>query len=170
MRVNKRKLADILGKSERTLTEWQSAGMPMIVNAGRGSSNEYETADVIAWLVERAAAGSSSESAKDRLSRLQGDLAEIQLAEKAGSLIPAAGIERAWTNMVLAAKSILLTMPERLKMEVDATYGIDVDIDLVTTHVHASLSKLAAHQLPDADECDVVCDGSVHAAAEDVDS
>ena len=54
MIVNKRELADIIGKSEEWLTQMQKLpDFPVLVKRlGRGGS-DYETKDVIEWLKKR---------------------------------------------------------------------------------------------------------------------
>lgn len=53
MLVNKAELAEIVGKSERTLTTWQKNGMPIAHDGARGEQNKYETSEVIEWMIER---------------------------------------------------------------------------------------------------------------------
>lgn len=62
-RVTKADLAEIVGRDERTLSRWQREGMPVVsVGLGRGNENEYDTEDVIGWLVQVA----SSTARKNR--------------------------------------------------------------------------------------------------------
>ena len=54
MLVNKRQLSEILGVSERSLTDWQKEGLPVASYAdNRGQANEYESSEVIRWMVQR---------------------------------------------------------------------------------------------------------------------
>jgi len=44
--VNKKELAEIIGISERSLTEWQKEGLPVASYAdNRGQANEYDKDD-----------------------------------------------------------------------------------------------------------------------------
>lgn len=52
--VNQTQLAEILGTSDVTIWQWQKEGLPIKTRNLRGLSNEYDTAEVIAWLVIRA--------------------------------------------------------------------------------------------------------------------
>lgn len=49
--VSKKELSKILGKSERTITEWRKLGMPVESESGRGKANVYDTSQIIEWLI-----------------------------------------------------------------------------------------------------------------------
>lgn len=80
MIVNQRQLSEITGVSTVTLTEWQKAGMPMVEREQNGLANEYETVQVIRWMVQRELSKVQAESQRDRLTRLQADDMELTLA------------------------------------------------------------------------------------------
>jgi len=145
MIANKQQLADIHGVSERTLTEWANGGMPTISvgGIGRGYQNQYDTAATIEWRLQRAVSGYQVESAKERKDRLEGDRIELQLAKEAGLLVAVEEIEPLWASAILAAKSELLEGVYRLKSELDALFGIAVDVALLEDHFHQALAKLS---------------------------
>jgi phage terminase Nu1 subunit (DNA packaging protein) len=58
MIVIKKELADSLGVSQRTITLWQKAGMPILEKAGRGGKNRYCTQAVAEWLAKKKASPS----------------------------------------------------------------------------------------------------------------
>lgn len=149
--VNKRELSDTFDISERTLTEYQKAGMPMVFNAGRGASNEYDTAQVHTWLLDRALSKVMSETPKDRLDRVKADKIELEIARELGQVAPAAEFERAWSDHIQAARIELLTMPDILASEITALYGISIDPDIIRVRVEGALDKLTSF---DADEYD----------------
>ncbi|WP_031296261.1 terminase small subunit [Pseudogulbenkiania ferrooxidans] len=132
--VNKRELAQILGTSERTLTEWQRLGMPMVVDAGRGSANQYDTVEVIRWLVAREAHGAGKESVKDRLDRLRGDQIERQMAIEARQLVPSEEVAPAVGQFITDAVALMMSLPDKyapLLSEVgepEAMHAIMVDM------------------------------------------
>ncbi|MEG6637363.1 terminase small subunit, partial [Pseudomonas aeruginosa] len=66
---------------------WQREGMPVVsVGLGRGNENEYDTEDVIGWLVQVASLNGKKESVRDRLDRLRADREEIALARDVGEV------------------------------------------------------------------------------------
>ena len=72
--VNKKELSEILGFDERSLTEWQHEDPPLPIKQRgerRGQANKYDTADAIAWYVQREMRTSQVEMPRDRLARLQ---------------------------------------------------------------------------------------------------
>lgn len=156
MIVNKRTLADVLGVSERTLTEWQDGGMPIESIGGRGLDNQYDTAKVIEWRIQRALAGQKSETGKERLERLQAEELEMKIDERAGRLVALADIETMWASGIIAARAELMALSERLKDKLDATHRINVDPVVIEAEVLQALSKLSgrAAELADVDDAE----------------
>lgn len=157
MLVNKRELSDILGISERSLTEWQKEGLPVASYAdSRGQANEYDTKNVIAWLIEREVAKLNKEKPRDRLDRLKADAIELDIKERTGELAPAALFERAWGDHILAARTEFLTMPEVLASELSALSGCQIDPDVIQIHINRALEKLSNYG---AENDDAIADG-----------
>lgn len=154
MICNKKQLAEILGKSERTLTDWQDQGMPIRLKVGRGGSNQYSTADVIEWMIQRALSGEKQESSRERRDRLEADRIEFLLAKEAGLVISADEVAPIWEGAILAARAELLALADRLRMVIVSTYGTEVDLQLIMEQVNIALHKLADQ--PPADDHDGV--------------
>lgn len=150
--VNKRDLSDILGVSERTLTEWQRDGLPIVYAGERGESNQYDTEQVIAWWIAREVQKGQTESQRDRLARLQADRVAIDIDEKLKRLIPAEMIEPAWAAMVQAARSFLRAEPSRLAHLLEVTEGEEAKRDLLAETFDELLRKLSGYEPPDADD------------------
>lgn len=113
--VNKAKLACILGKSERALTDWQKEGMPIEKSGMRGQSNTYDTEKVIDWMIKRATdTDGEMEKAKLRLTLAQARNAELDADEKEGSLISLENMKGLWGNVLAAFRARILSMPSRL--------------------------------------------------------
>ena len=150
MLVNKRQLSEIVGVSERSLTEWQKEGLPVASYAdNRGQANEYESAAVIRWMVQRELERLNKEKPRDRLDRLKADAIELDLKERTGELAPAALFERAWADHILAARTEFLTLPEQLATELSATAGVEIDPDAIASHTNKALEKLANYGAED---------------------
>lgn len=151
--VNKRDLSDIIGVSERTLTDWQHDGLPVQYSGERGESNQYDTEQVISWMIARSVGKVLSETQKDRLARLQGDKVEIEIAEKMAKLIPVEQIGPAWESMVSSARSFLRAEPDRLAHLLEVTEGVDAKRDLIAEIFDEFLRKLSEYEsAADADE------------------
>lgn len=146
MKVNKKTLADIIGYSEKTLTDWQAHGMPILLSAGRGSSNEYDTAAVIGWMLDRQALGNKRESAKDRLDRLRGDQLERELAKEDGLLVTPEDLDIEYDGLVEAVRAeLLFNVPQELAGELSAVYGADIDVSIISRHIEDALRKLSTY-------------------------
>lgn len=96
------------------------------IAAGRGGLEQFSLAQ------ERA-----------RESRLKGDLLQLQIQEKSGTLIPAAAIEASWIALVLACKTELLMIPDKLVSAMKSLYGIDVDPDIFERPINDALERLS---------------------------
>lgn len=151
--VSKAELAEIVGRDERTLSRWQNEGMPVRhIGLGRGNENQYDTEEVIGWLVQVASLNGAKESPKDRLDRLRGDQAELAMAKELDLLVVADELIDQFEAMITAAKVELInTFPENLAAELSARYGLDVDEQLIRDPIEAVLRELANYD-PDDDE------------------
>jgi phage terminase Nu1 subunit (DNA packaging protein) len=111
MLLNKTQLADFLGFSERSLTDWQDEGMPILRSGARGEANEYDSGAVILWMLERARRQVRAESPRDELYRSQKKLVDLQLAKQEGDLVSAAEVEQEYSRLVIRARQRLLQLP-----------------------------------------------------------
>ncbi len=142
--VNKIQLAEIVGVSERSLTEWQKEpGFPIEVDAGRGSSNQYDTQRVIEWMIQRAVGGQKKESTTERLNRVRAEREELALAQEIGLLIPAAETEELLTRVTTAIRSNMMSGNSKLKLELDTLYDTSIDIAVLHDHTREILTHLA---------------------------
>lgn len=158
--VTKAELAELVGRDERTLSRWQKEGMPVLeVGLGRGNENQYDTEEVIAWLVNVAALNGKKESVRDRLDRIKGDREELALAKDLGEVVLAADLLERFEAAITAAKVELLnTFPENLASELSARYGVAVDEQLIREPIEAILTELASYDPDD----DTPSDGDSH--------
>ena len=143
MKVNKRVLADVLGTTERTLTEWQDEGLPIEAKGERGEENSYDTAAVIAWHVQRSLQrAGKAESQRDREARLRGDMLELELALKNNTMVSVDEIRPTWQGRVLAAAFFMMGRQSRLAGILEATPGIEAKRELLKREDADFLTKL----------------------------
>lgn len=101
--------------------------------------------------LRKQAAGHVSESGLDlteeraQTERVDRKLKELTLAEKLGQLVNVGQLEPALQQMVGAFKTELMSLPDKLKSEVDALYGVDVDVHLLEAHIDECLAQLARY-------------------------
>ncbi|WP_192878422.1 MarR family transcriptional regulator [Parvibium lacunae] len=67
------------------------------------------------------------------------------LAEKRGLLVNVAQLEPELINMVGAFKAELLARDDKLKTELDALYGINLDVSLLNEHTRSALQHFARY-------------------------
>lgn len=148
MLVNKRGLADVLGVSERTLTEWQKDGLPISVKAERGGENQYDTTQAIKWMVDKQIERMKLVSPKDRLDNLRADEIEVRLAKDAGLLINSAECELIWVSLITSARVDLQQFVDDIKSKLRGK-GIEPDEFSLDEGLKEVLDRLADQELID---------------------
>jgi phage terminase Nu1 subunit (DNA packaging protein) len=144
--VNKRELSEIMGVTERSLTDWQEEGLPIAHKGERGEENVYDTEIVINWRVQRALArAGKAESQRDREARLRGDMLEIDLQAKNGTMVPAAEVEPIWLGRVRAAAAYMLGRASRLAAILETTAGIEAKREVLRKEDAEFLSHLGVN-------------------------
>lgn len=121
--------------------------------------------------LQAQAAGHRSEDGLDLVrervltERVDRELKMFMLAEKKGQLINVAQLEPELMQMVGAWRSELLGRDDKLKADLDALYGIEVDIQVLNDYTFASLSHLARYDASNSgdagkDSCVIAAAGS----------
>lgn len=152
MLVNKRGLSDVLGVSERTLTEWQKDGLPISVKAERGGENQYDTVHVIKWMVDKQVERMKLVSPRDRLDNLRADEIEVRMAKEAGLLVVAAECEQVWASLITSARVDLQQFVDDVKSKLRGK-GVDPDEFYLDEGLSEVLGRLADQELiEDGDE------------------
>lgn len=78
--------------------------------------------------------------------RVDRQLKLMLVAEKQGSLINVAQLEPELMNMVGAFRSELLSRDDKLKADLDALYGIEIDPTLLNDYTNSALAQLARYE------------------------
>lgn len=145
LQVNKRQLAEFLGKTERTLTDWQDEDppLPILERGERGGENIYDSADVVEWLMSRTLRkAGKAESQRDRLTRLQADALEMDNKVKSQELVPVSQVEPVWYDRVLSAAAFMQSRGSRLAGILEATPGLEAKRKILREEDAAFLTKL----------------------------
>ena len=77
--------------------------------------------------------------------RVDRELKLFTLAEKKGQLVNLAQLEPELAQMVGAFRTELTSLGDKLKTEIDALYGIDLDVQLLEEHIRDTLAQLARY-------------------------
>lgn len=103
--------------------------------------------------------------ARTREAEASAELKQLQIMEKSGTLVSRAEIEPRMNAMVTAARTELLTLPDKLVSEIKALHGIDVDPSLIEDRIHEALNHLAGGMYADGEDHDAPGDDGLGAAA-----
>lgn len=124
--VNKRELAELVGKSERTITKWQKNGMPVFIDGTRGNENQYSTEDVIDWMikreVERVVGDGFSEDGEyhdpekelANLRKHQARKAKVEADLAEGLVLDAEEVQLAMGKLDTEVRTAMLALPSRM--------------------------------------------------------
>lgn len=145
-RVNKAELAEIMGFSERTLTEWQKEGMPIVYDGERGESNEYDTEQCMKWWSSREIAKAQLETPRDKLYLAQEELARIQIEEKRRTLVAVVEVEPLYAHLVVTFRQRMLAIPGRLSPLLESTAGMDNKRALLAEAIDEALTELSNYE------------------------
>lgn len=97
--------------------------------------------------------------------RASAELKQLMIREKSGLLVPTVDIEPRLFAMVTAARTELLSLPDKLTSEIRALHGIEVDPQLFEDRIYESLNHLATGLYANSDTDDAPGGESVGAAA-----
>ena len=77
--------------------------------------------------------------------RVDREMKLLLVAEKKGLLVNVEQLEPELMNMVSAFRAELLSRDDKLKADLDALYGIELDLNLLNEHTHTALAQLARY-------------------------
>ncbi|MEW6511870.1 MAG: hypothetical protein AB1428_13040 [Bacteroidota bacterium] len=132
--------------SRQTISNWVDQGMPKI------KENQFDLVACFQWrLHDYEARWETSKEKLDlakeeaRYRRIQGDLKELELAEKRGDLIPLVLVRAEWDRLVSAAKTQLLAIPTRLAAKLPAPAETKVKLkEIAELEVTQTLNELSS--------------------------
>ena len=94
----------------------------------------------------KTAAGDDLVAERVQTERINRELLLLQLHEKRGALVSVEQLRPQYSQMVGAFKTELLALGDKLKSELDALHGINVDAELIHAHVRAALEQLSRYE------------------------
>ena len=100
--------------------------------------------------------------------RIDREIKQLDLAERKGQLVSLVQLEPELRQMVAAFRTEVQGLPDKIKDELDALHGIDIDIGLLEEHVYATFAQLARYD-PERAGTRAPTRRAARAAAEDVD-
>lgn len=143
MRCNIQELAEIVGVTRPTITNWIDDGLPYVSAGSKGKPWVFETTDVLPWWAEnkfrRKARGpvpgtdpfaegegpESYEEAERRKMIANADKAELELAKAAGRVVEITDVTSIIAEMHVRVRTRLLGMSNQIRMQVRSYLGGD---------------------------------------------
>lgn len=118
--------------------DWRNEGMERIrlayIAQLRGEAAGHKSQDGMDLTRERALT-----------EQVDRQLKQLTLAEKQGQLVNLAQLEPELLRMVAAFRTELLSRDDKLKADLDALYGIDIDLTYLNEHTRNALTQLARY-------------------------
>lgn len=150
--ISSGELAKVLGKSDRTIQMLAKAGT--ITCEKVKNKNQYNLYTVVQEYIENLAnremAGISSlDEAKTReevrYKRAKADMMELELQELDGQMHSAEDVEAMTTDLVLAVRSALLSLPGRLGVDIAASTSAAEVSEIIKKAVYDVLEELSRY-------------------------
>lgn len=151
MRVNAARLADVIGVSTKTVTRWREEGMPRRSAGAAGMEDEYDTAEVIRWMIARETGSKDEdgnvivfEAERARLTKEQADKVAMDNAVKRGDLMSVTEVAKHWAGLVVNAKTRLLSIPTKAAPLVIGARSLPVAREIIERFVVEALNELVS--------------------------
>jgi phage terminase Nu1 subunit (DNA packaging protein) len=141
-----RQMAEMLGVSLQSISNWKGEGMPCIVKPKKDDAFPWLKCHQW-WLLHKyqgfLAGGEVQPKAvsEARLMEAKAELAEMEVETTKRNLIPAAEIEPAWTQAATIVKDRILNIPAAIKLQ-----GLKIsagDLDRIRALLHEALEAIA---------------------------
>lgn len=151
--ISSKELSNILGIRDRTVQLLAKEGYLTCIK--EGNKNKYDLHRVVKEYIDYCAKKknkvfSSLEKEKMneevRLKRAKADTAELELNELKGRLHSAEDVEKITTDLVLAVRSGLLSLPGMLAIDVAEAKNAAEASEIIKKAVHSLLEELADYE------------------------
>lgn len=129
MQVQKKDLADWYAVDIKTISNWESKGMPVAFKAGKGKPTIYDSKSVHDWLIaeqiDKLVQGDDSKNmvsveykkaSTDKI-RVATDRDRLRLLKERSELYHREEIEGAWSEILLFLRTAILDIPNRSAMD-----------------------------------------------------
>ena len=160
--VNKRELAEIVGKSQQTVTTWQKNGLPMESDGTKGRDNIYDTGQVIDWLIAREInarikeRGSEDEfydfeKERARLTFHNANKASLEERVLNRSLIEASTVKEVWADLITAFRAKILGIPTKSAHKFLSVTELNESQEILKEDLQEALAELSEYSIEQYD-------------------
>ena len=138
--LTRRHMAEICGKTERTITNWVKDGCP------RGSNGKFSAPEVINWLLLREsdmASDGNDSPALERYREARAKLVEMELKERGDELLDASQVEKEAFDLARQVRDSILGIPNRIADQIVVLDDRVEIIKVLTDELTNALEKLS---------------------------
>lgn len=148
--ANKREAAAFFGVSTAALDRWFDAGCPVHERGENGAIAALDLSEMAQWRIGRGQE-TPLDKQRERLARAQADKAELDLQDKAGTLVRADDACEVVETMLAAVKGKLTALPLRLAHVVldAAPRGLEAVQAVMKSGVTEALQELSSDRFAD---------------------
>lgn len=159
--LNRTGIAQVLGVSMNTVSDWVERGMPVVQRGSRGVPWTFDAAACVRWQLDYELANAKGEESKDvtlddairRSTIADAILKELKVAEQRRSVVKIEDVARIWEGRIIAARETFLGISQRIAPLIVGESDqarIEEQIDL---EVRRALEELAEGR-PSEDDAD----------------
>jgi len=150
--VTRERLAGILGCSPTTIDRYRRAGCPQLKHGRTSQGHEFNTAEIVKWLIERSGSGAapadaSQAEARRRRELANAELAELKLRKLRGELVAIEDCLPILREELANVRSRLMAIPGRLAQSLAAMTDALAVERAIDDEIQGALSE-------------ITCDGS----------
>ncbi len=147
-------LALICGVSSSTIPHWRRSGMPVHQEGSRGKAWQYDTAQVIRWLIDRQTGEEAQQldlaRERARLAHHQANVTALNEGLLAGEIVKTEDVLQAWQAMIGAARAKLLILGGKLVTQIIDEQDTQKAKETADRHIREILGELEGTGLPAA--------------------
>lgn len=150
MIVNKTQLAEIIGRSEKWITEMQGLHDFPILKKGRGRlGSQFMTADVVAWMekkkVENLIGNQDAidlEEAKRRKMAAEAGLAELELMKEQGYLVEIEKVANDFGEQLSNFKAKMISIPSKCAAQIHTADNVQEIKSILEDAITEALNEI----------------------------
>lgn len=172
MRVNRTQLADVIGKTDKTVQVWLDEGMPRVSTAGQSGDSVYDTAEVIRWMIAReiGSVGEDGtvivlEAERARLTKEQADKAAMVNEMMRGDTVKISVVAQIISTVIVNAKTRFLSIPTKAAPLLLGCKTMPQAREVLERFINEALNDLST-----LSAANMAGDSAIVAAAADLDS
>ena len=143
--ITRTQLAQIFGKTTKTISTWQAYGMPSLDKRGKANTRLFYLPEAIQWR-EHYVQGSdvlSAQAEKARLDKFRANKAELEYHLLLGELVNVNLVTKCWSGYISDCVARLMSLPNKLGPVVFGVKTIPKAVELIRAELHDCVSELA---------------------------